>query len=227
MEAVIKLSDAVKQILHETDRPTSNFFKYLQLASRAILEIRTHIVTYPKQVTIPMDEKRTISFPDDMVRFISIGAAIDGKLWTYTYRDEIIMEEDLEGGAKHEMDTYEPPYSGAAVRGGKNTHYYKIDYDNRLIYVMGFPVQDVILTYTSTGIDVHDTVYIPQEMVGAIKAYIMWEEIKYNPDVADNYRHRMEYYFHQQRRLLASLKQPTLDQWADALRKSYTRIYKR
>ena len=128
--------------------------------------------------------------------------------------DDDVPEETLE----REFTQY-----GPTSRGGKNTHYFRIDYENRQIFVMGFPQQDVYLTYTSSGISLTEPTYIPLEMVPAIRAYVLWEDAKYNTSIHPSQKDRYEYYFHQERKLLQSLREPTVDQWADAIRKTYSR----
>ena len=225
MDGVILLSKAVKDILLKTKTPSSEYFRYLSLAAEAVTKLRLHVVSFPKQIRLSMGEAGVISFPSDMIGFISIGAALNGKLWTYTYEGDIVSTTTIEDGVEvpEEIIPREKVWWGAGVRGGKNTHYFKVDYGQRLIYVMGFPAQDVILTYTSSGIDLYAPTFIPLEMVAAIRAYVMWENDKYNPDVPFNQKVLNEQYFHQERRQLASLRWPTAEQWADVIRKTYSR----
>lgn len=225
MKGTILLSDVVKDILLKTRTPSSEYFRYLSLAIEAITQIGLHVVSYPKQTKITMSDSGIVPWPDDMVHFISIGASYKGKLWTYTYKDEMITTTEEEDGVtvpEVELDRERFGY-GAAVRGGKNTHYFKIDYPNRRIFVMGFPQQDAYLTYTSTGVSLTEPTLIPLEMSPVIRAYVKWEDSKYDSDIPFHQKHLNEQNFHQQRRLLESLRWPSVDQWADIIRKTYTR----
>lgn len=225
MKGVILLSSLVKDILLKTRAPSSEYFRYLSLAMEGITQLGLYSATYPRQIKVKMNDAGIVSWPEDMIRFISIGAAYRGKLWTYTYKGDIITTtEEEEGETVPEIELEREVHgSGAAVRGGKNTHYFKIDYQNRRIFVMGFPVQDVYLTYISTGISLTEPTYVPLEMSPAIRAYVRWEDDKYNPDVPFNQKLMNEQIFHQQRRLVESLRWPTAEQWADVIRKTYSR----
>ena len=225
MDAVTLLSTAVKDILFKTRTPASEYFRYISLAAEAVTKLRLHVVPYPRQRKVSMNDSGIIRFPSDMIKFVSLGVAKGGRLWTYTHDNKIITATKLEDGARVPAEVISPEVhgTGAAVRGGKNTHYIKVDSEQRLIFVMGYPKQDAYLTYTSSGIDINSPTFIPVEMVPAIRAYIKWEESKYDPGVPDRTKERNEYYFHQERRLLESLRWPTAEQWADVIRKTYSR----
>lgn len=225
MEGVTLLSTAVKDILFKTKTPPSEYFRYIALAAEAVTEIRLYEVSYPKQRKISMNEAGIISFPRDMIRFVSIGVAKQGRLWTYTHAGDMITTTEIEEGVRVPAEKIPPQKNqyGPAVRGGKNTHYVKVDYDKRLIFVMGFPVQDAYLTYTSSGIDVNTPTFIPVEMTPVIAAYIKWADSKYDDQVPGSTKDRNEYYFHQQRGKLKSLRWPTAEQWGDVIMRTYSR----
>ena len=225
MEAVILLSIAVKDILFKTRTASSEFFRYLRLAADAITALELHTVSFPRQRKIEMPESGIIRFPSDMISFTSIGVAKNGRLWTYTHAYDMIMTTKTVDGVRvpDEVIQVGGDKYGAAVRGGRNTHYVSVDYRSRLIFVMGFPKQDVYLTYTSSGVDTDRPTFIPIELIPAITAYIKWEEVKYDPEVPYRTKIINEQYFHQQRRLLESLRWPTAEQWADIIRKTYSR----
>ena len=225
MEGVILLSTAVKDILFKTKTPSSEYFRYMALAAEAVTELRLYDVSYPKQRKVQMNESGIISFPQDMIKFMSIGMAKDGRLWTYTHAGDMLTVTEIEDGVKVPIEKIPPQGNeyGPSVRGGKNTHYVKVDYEQRLIFVMGYPVQDAYLTYTSSGIDIHTPTFIPVEMTPVIAAYIKWADSKYDKDVSGSDKDRNEYYFHQQRNKLKSLRWPTTDQWADVIRRTYSR----
>ena len=226
MNGVILLSDAVKQILLNTRRPESEYFRYISMATQGVTKLRLHVVSYPKQIEATLPDSGVIDFPDDAIRIISVGVAHNGSLWTYTLRNDIITVLDEDGVPQETLDD-RVPANRVAVRGGRNTHYFKIDYEERTIYIMGYPAQDVYLTYESSGISLTEDTYIPLEMVPALEAYIMWQDSKYNLSLSANQKNQLEYYFHQERAQLKTLRQPSVDEWSDAIMRTYTRRFKR
>ena len=227
MKGTILLTDAVKQILLNTRTPESEYFRFLSKAAQAFTKIRLHVQAFPKEIKVEMSEQGVICWPEDMLDFISIGIASYGKLWVFGRREDMITVMDEDGYPEEEIAD-PTPVNKVAIRGGKNTHYIKVDYDNRRIYVMGFPPQDyVYLRYTSTGISTDYPTYIPLETVPCVEAYIMWDESKYNPEIPANQKDRLEYYFHQERSLLRSLREPSITEWSDAILRTHTRRIRR
>ncbi len=226
MKGVILLSDAVKQILLSTKRPESEYFRFLSLAAEGVTKLRLHVVSYPKQVELTLPDSGVVDWPEDALRIISVGVAHFGKLWTYTLRNDMITVLDEDGNPQETIND-PTPANRMAVRGGKNSHYFKIDHEERRVYVMGYPPQDIYVTYESSGISTTTATYIPLEIVPALKAFIMWEEQKYDPNIYPSHKQLAEGYFHQERNLLKSLRQPSVEEWGDAIMRTYTRRFRR
>jgi hypothetical protein len=102
--------------------------------------------------------------------------------------------------------------------------YYKIDWENRRIFLNRVTRTEVVLAYTSSGTSVTGETYIPVMYEGALIAYIIWQDARYDIQKAQ----AASYYESQYAREIALLDDgPTLQEYLDVLYSTYTMLPQR
>ena len=74
------------------------------------------------------------------------------------------------------LDINDDRYLGLGAKGGVNQYYRKIDWQARRIFCDGFKSDTAVLQYTSSGLVVGGSTYIPQEYESVLTAYIDWQK---------------------------------------------------
>lgn len=250
VNSYLPILSVVKAFLNErNEKSLTNIERYLQMAiegwsDMSIFEMNAVNVAYLDVVD------NVAQLPSDFITHTKIGVRICGKMWTLTQnndilipRPETICPNDIETVCctpdydytnlgsyfffpHYRYGTYIDTLYG--ISGGFNTAYYRIDMENRLIYFNGcVPNDEVILEYKSSGVT-SGSIIIPRQAIPALKAYLHWKTILYDPRVADNMKMNLERLYNFALTKLHALECSfTLNEFLDAMYSSYSQSPKR
>lgn len=201
--ALFTIDQIVKEILLLSGLKEKEYIRIKQLVIKGYKEL--NLTTIPNGVKLEkftMDSNYIIYLNDDIVNVDNVYVPIDGKLWslskskvmvptvsfsTIEYRDS----NDGEG-----VDTVANEGSLYSAVGGNNTEgYWYLDLINRRILFTNINRSEVLVQYTTSGIDnVYET-YIPSYAIDAIEHYVLWKLSLYasNKDSYSREEHKREY----------------------------------
>jgi len=231
-EGVITLRNIVKKALRKAKRPPSDYVGFFENAYEGYRELRLHHVQEGvKFYKATPDSINCVDFPEDMIDFVGIGVHVDGKLVWLTRNDDIVITTTLVGALETQdldagegvdiLDTTNYLYT----KGGINLDgYYKIDWENRRIVLNSVTRTEVILAYTSSGVNVTGETYVPVKYELALVAWIIWQDSCYD----DKRLPMAQYYEQQYKNQLVMLDEgPTLQEYLDVLYSTYTMLPQR
>lgn|SRR5512133_352973 len=233
LSGIRTLKQVVDGLLFKSSEPKENYMRFYQMAIDAYRDLRLFHSTDKVWLKCVPDSLNRIDFPSDMLQFVSLSVPINGLLYTLTREDLIVPtvtgtapNETLDATDGEGVDVNKGYYQAYWARGGVNQEgYFTVDYNNRKIILSNVDRTEVVLCYVSNGVSSTNS-YVPVTAVPAIEAYIMWKDKFYQRDTLPN----IDYYFKQYEYecdRLDVLTEPTLDEIADAIRSTYTRLPKR
>lgn len=183
--SVRTIKDIVQGILFQYKKPKTEYKRYYQLLIRGYMDImRFHSGYSLKQVQLPVDSTlKSVTLPSDYESFIAIGVPSSGRLKLFV-RDDRIPISTIEIGGDEVFDTDlgvgVDIGDNAFIGFGEGSNYkelYTIDERNNRIILNGFNSAEVILWYTSSGVSVTETTYIPVRFIEALEYYVLWKDI--------------------------------------------------
>jgi hypothetical protein len=181
-----QIEQVVTRALHYADVGEDQYRRFLQLAFDGWRELNRGVVRGRETwVKVTPDAINRIDYPQDMEEFIGIGIPRGGKIWLLTEKDDIIatLTDDgvgnlsLDSDDGEGVDTTTAQYENIKSTGGVNIHgYYTIDHDRQEIIVNSTSRDELILVYTTSGINTDQITYIPTKAADALIAYILWRD---------------------------------------------------
>ena len=251
---LITLRYCVMSTVNElNEEPMQYYRRYMQLAIDGFRELKIKYINAPKVAYLAVDtDTKTVQLPTDYVDYVKIAVTQNGQVWTLTRNDKLHLPKGYQCGvdiltsSRQELENIDTSswggyyftdhlYSGRwvtdmyAIGGGFNTAYYRIDEERRQIVLNGtVPNDEIILEYISTGINLCEDTLIPVQALGAIKAYIHWKRVEYDPRVPMGEKARKEaLYYVQVRDLNFNEDMITLDEYFDQLYETFKQTPKR
>lgn len=222
------------------DNTTHRRGKLLQLAIKGFRELRLSALPSIKVAHLIPNEINCVDFPKDYEFYTKIGVNINGKLWTLTRNDDIILNRrqddcgndiaEVENGnclcnygydfAPHWWSGtwWGPPTPLYGYGGGINCQgYYTIDYEMQRIQFSGrIPQTEIILEYVSNGVEPDGSSVIPTHAVNCLTAYIHWQNIAYNQRVSlSSKQEAKQMYFDEYQKMMEVQNPFRLDEYLD------------
>ncbi len=197
---------------------------YTQHACDAIREL--HLYDLPNKVTekVAIDTNGIIEFPDSMIGFNKLYKFVDGVKWSFTFRDDVIVTTTTTLGAEGQDSTFG---EGSALRdpktdtyggvGGVNDYYYNIDWKARRIFCDGITSDTVVLEYTTSGIEMTGSTYIPDYCTPVIDTYLQYKECFLDTRLERYTALREKTYQNTENRVRNLVNAMSYDQWHDML----------
>ena len=232
-EGLVTLKSIVQSALWQGKRDKGNYFRFFELAVDGLRELRLHHVKEGVKLTkVTPGLLNEVDFPEDMIDFIAIGVPVDGKFVSFTRDNDIILTTTLDGLIETQdedvgegVNVSDKISYGLNARGGVNLDgYYNIDYQNRRILLNSTTRTDVVLAYSSSGVSVSGETYVPVKYKGALLAWIIWQDARYD----EKKLKLSEYYELQYNKEVLRLDEGyTIDEYLDALMSTYTMLPKR
>jgi len=165
---------------------------YLRLASityDGMDELELNYLANFKDAKVTVDtDTNTIDFPSDFVNFISISIPWEGRMWTWTRDDRLVITTDGTQGVDEVYDVNDGEgvnvadngvVQGLGSRGAVNKYFYTIDRRRGRIAFSGYTPDNVILRYKSTNIDDTTTNYIPKVARRCLEYYVRYMDADY------------------------------------------------
>jgi hypothetical protein len=209
-------------------------FYLTQLCLDACREIHMFHTEKHKIVKVNVNtDTNTVDWPDDYLGLVRLAVPIGGRLWPLTREDEMVPtttlvngQETLDKTAGEGVLMDQGQSFGYATHGGKNKYYYTYDEDNRRFIINGVNPRNVVLAYTSSGIEDENTL-IPIRFKNPIHYYATWR--LYLRDDSGDLK-KADYFkdlYEQEIAKLKAYESPTLDEIYDALLSGYSGSYQR
>lgn len=217
------LNQVVDEFLLKAKRPKDEYFRIEQLAIDGLRELRMlHMRGVLKWAKLAVSSINTVSFPDDYVSFVGICVPINGQFWFLTQKEAIVITttgdpETQDADEGEGVDLVDDYFEGYTAPGGINSEgYYKIDDRNNRIFLTNCDYTTVVLLYNSSGVNLSgDTTYVPQRVVNALEAHILYNEAVYSGDV--NMATLYNRHFVNALDKLKYIESPSLNEFRDAL----------
>ena len=177
-------------------------------------------------------EARTVNFPDDLMRLLSVGVSVNGELFTFTRSTKMVspasspLDEYLDPNRDETSDIARSPQEGYGAKAVNVESYFTVDYNKRRIvlkreamsrYFMG-DRSEVLLTYVGHGVKQLDKTYISGDAANMLIKYIVWKLIEDRPS-----KYPMQYImlkkndFEESRVMFEKLILPSIDELYDAI----------
>lgn len=175
---------------------------------------------------------KTVSLPDQMMEFLTVGIPVQGRYWSFTELDDgidpssevrlIAEREEVRPGSQRPLGDFATP-------GGDNQYMFKHDKRNRrLIIYSPHDLDEVLVVYRSTGIKANGETIIPIHAFQALRAYIAYEDVDLDPMIPINEKMRRfeskEYHVKNMRDFENRF---TLFEFLDAVRSGLGQTFKR
>lgn len=200
--ALTTIRQVVNQARQQAGIPEKDDYKIFTHVLNGMKKLSLFNLRYKNTVKLTPDSLGRVYYPDDCLRFLSVGVPRRGKLWTFTQDKTIIQSTDKtysyevddtdfgEGGEKPFLE-----YSTYTAAGGTGLVKYYTNERLRYVDLVGHDGTQVVFTYISSGItDNIDGVEIPVIAQEALVACAVWEYSRYNKEYSLGERQ----YFEQQ-----------------------------
>lgn len=192
LPSYITIDEVISEFMLQRNYKPQEYAKIYKLCLSIIRGI--NFFEYPienKTVKLEMNANLIVDLPSDFVSLIRLGVPINGKIYTFTSDEGIIVTTtDVDGVETLDQNYGEgvdinPSYNyGLGAKGGRNPEgYYKIDYDRKRIIFRNVKRSEVLLEYATTGVTLDGETYIPAILTDLIKASLAYELIRYDINV--------------------------------------------
>lgn len=221
ISSLVSLKYAVMQVFDDMEVYSQRKYRhYLNIARNGLVELHTHVIKEIKTIQLDINENTgAVDFPEDYMYYTMIAVMRNNQMYPIVRNDKIpLYIEESCGEQSNDFKTFEYStnlvgyYKGRmySATGGNYYVKYRIDHKNRRIQFQGYNSADKIyLEYVSTGIPSETTeVMIPRYIVPALKEWIHWKRIEYNPTVAMNEKMRREASYYHEARKAGKVRRP-------------------
>jgi hypothetical protein len=212
------------------------YYRFLQFAIRGYKKLNLFHIPMGKVAYLAVSDLNTATLPADFLSFLYIGVPYKGRVWTFTKDQMLVSPDSIDCGADV-IDTDEGEgvvkgstgaLSGYGIAGGVNDVYFKMDQANNRIIINGIvPNDKVTLSYVSTGISMSETTFIPKIAEEALIAFVHWQRVQYDDDVAMNMKKDYEDQYNKCVNEIEYATMPTLDELYDAVYSAFYQSAKR
>ncbi len=221
--ALVDINSIVTDYLLGYKKTTEDSFTYLKHACDCVRSF--HLFDSPNVVS----EKVTISalgiieMPEDMLGFNGLFKPLDGELWAFTRKDTIVNTTTFTGSTEGQDSDFgegvgitDPKSDDYGGVGGVNDYYYTIDWKARRIFCEGITSETVLLRYTTSGVEVSGTTYVPSFVIPMIEAYLKWKEAYWTGE--ERFAEARERtYIREEMKVRNLVNSMTYDEWRDLL----------
>ena len=187
--AITSLRTVVNKARLRGGIPESKDGLCFQLAIDAMRDLSLFHMTYKNIVKVTPDSLGRVYFPDDCLKFLSLGTPYDGKFYTFT-RNKMLVRSSDKTYAYESLDSdYGEGQAPANVffytygkGGGAASIQFFVDDRKRYAQIVGFTGTECTLHYISSGITENvDGVEIPRIAEEAIIAFVLWQVAENDP----------------------------------------------
>jgi hypothetical protein len=183
-------SNAVTEIGKFTDKyiftrqlPQDNYFVYLQMACNAYRDIMLRHSNEVVTAKVAVNALGIVEMPDDMVGFSNLFVPFDGEWFSFTFKRRKVTTTTMVGSTETQdstmgegVDVHDAMYLGYGAKGGVSDYYLNINWASRRLFLDGMKSDTAVLQYTSSGLTIGGSTFIPQQCESVLTAYIDWQK---------------------------------------------------
>lgn len=208
---IIPLQQTVYNVLNDLGiYSKENYLRFMQFAIRGLKDLNLHSAPGPEVVYLTSTVSGIVDLPQDFISDYKIGIKRNGRIWTLTKINDLLLPRTDECGEPQAEGTFsdhavtfndsevanqvvyytphfnEGGYVGAlyGAIGGINSGYYRIDYErNQLVLSNVAAGTTIVVEYKSTGVSMTASTLIPAESEEFIIAYIHWRRTQFDTSI--------------------------------------------
>lgn len=180
---LIKLSDLVNGLIFKDKTLKKEDWTWVfEFFIDAIRSFNMMHAYKPTHVNVTPNENFMIDFPLDMIGFGKLCVIKNGEYYPLPERENlststsIINGDEVYDETKNEGTTYDPGItSGLGSTGGVYSTYFVRDYKKRRFVLNGARISDLVLIYTTSGVNTEGETYIPAEAKAMLEANVRYQ----------------------------------------------------
>jgi hypothetical protein len=180
---VTEIGKLVDKYLFVRQLPQDNYFVYLQMACNAYRDIMLRHSNEVITAKVSVDSLGIVEMPSDMVGFGNLFVPKDGEWWSFSRRSRKVTTTTMVGNVETQdsafgegKDVRDNLYLGYGAKGGVNDYYLNIDWAARRLFLDGMKSDTAVLQYTSSGLVIGGSTFVPQQCESVLTAYIDWQK---------------------------------------------------
>ena len=236
IDSLITIREIVEGYLLDSEIDLSERHKVFRWCIDAIKRLNMYVTDDGRRISkLEMDDNGIVDLPMDCMRFKAVGIPLEGKLWTYTKDEGIIVTTTMSGGAETLDDDYgegediNPAYAeNYASKGGINDYgYFKVDHEHNRIVFRNYDRSEIFVEYVSSGVSKTETTYVPRTSKEAIEAYIDWAAIARKRTISRVEKEEAWRVYMREVSMLKMFQLPTLEEISDAWHKQLSQTVNR
>lgn len=222
---LITLQSCVDDVLNKYEESEAQVSRYLRFAERGVAKLSLFTLPNVQTKTLKVNRRINIaSLPSDFNRLVRLGVNLNGKIYTLTNDEDILLTD---GGycdaTEHTKKDYDN-VNGALcdwhyqIRGGYSEYgTYRLNMNDFTIHFGDDVLLDeVIIEYTGSGIKKGEKTYIPEIARETIIAFISKERL-HNGNSTINERMEAKQAYSYELAMLESAMMPSIDEIYDTL----------
>ena len=211
--ALIPLNKIVDRFIFKYKLPENDYANYYEHAADCVRELNIHAISSYQETLVTVSSLGVLSMPTDMLGFVGVGLVYKGEIWYFTQNQYMRIKKPT--GLPQTMPTdFQSTWYAYGAKGGTNIFYFRIDWDGRKIYIDGAEGEDVLLQYTSSGLEASGATTVPAIANMTIDAYLRWAQGEIDGKSINEQMKRQRYY-EDQFRLLKLQSLPALREIRD------------
>ena len=203
--------------------PQDSYFALLQHACDCFRTINIRHSNRVVTEKVTASSLGIIEMPSDMIGFGFLAVPINGEWWTFTKKGRKVNTTTTTSGVEGQnsdfgegVDVYDDEYLGLNGRGGVNAYYVNVDWKARRLFCDGFKSDTAVLRYTSSGLVIGGTTYIPVQCETVMDAYLDWKRAENREDSLSRIMYHKDKYDNEILALRIVNFMPSLDEIKDA-----------
>lgn len=232
--ALIDINTVVSRYLHKYKLSTDDAFIYIEHACDCARDFNLYDSGDVVSEKVSVSALGIIELPDDCVGFNGLYIPKNGELWPFTRKDTIVNTTTTTAGVETQDSDFgegvaitDPKTDTYGAVGGVNDYYYTIDWKARRIFCEGITSDTVLLRYTTSGVEISGTTYIPEFVIPMIDAYLLWKSSYW---IGDRVKERplLERDFEKaELKIRNFINSMTIEEWQDVLASTTTQTVQR
>ena len=232
--ALITIDDAVARYLLKYRKTTDDFFIYSEHATNCLRNYMIYDAKEARSEKVTVNALGIVEMPIDLLTLKDICVARNGEWWPMTLRQEMVNTTTITLGVEGNDTTFgegvavlDPITEGYGAVGGANAYYYTVDWKARRIRVDGMINGKALLRYSSSGIIIGGTTYIPEILTDVLDNYLLWKETYWLTQFVRERGDRKQEYINAKITLRGLLNSLSASQWKDLFWGLFTQDIKR
>lgn len=220
--ALITIDEAVSRYLLKYRKTTDDYAIYLEHAANCLRDYMIYDAKEARSEKVSIDSLGFVTIPSDALTIKDICTAKNGEWYPMTLRQEMVNTTTTTAGVEGFDSTFgegvtvlDPITDGYGAVGGANEFYYSIDMRARRIKVDGLTSSTALLRYSSSGINISGTTYIPDILTQVLDNYLLWKETYWLTEFTRERESRKQDYNNEKLKLRFLLNSLSASQWKD------------